>query len=128
MVNLRGLQWPDDREPLLALDTAFTTDRIYCVVATERSFALETAVVTPPLRKAYDLTEHIDHLPHFDRVVIAEVDAQLAGMAALRFEGWNRRAVLWHFYVNPVQRGRGLGRRLMEAVVQTAQTWQAHCV
>jgi GNAT superfamily N-acetyltransferase len=120
MVKLRGLRWPDDREGLLALDTAFTTDRIYRIVAAKRSFALETAVVTPPLHKAYDLTEHIDLLPDFDYVVIAEADARLAGMAALRFEEWNRRAVLWHLYVAPAQRGRGTGRRLMEVVMQTA--------
>jgi ribosomal protein S18 acetylase RimI-like enzyme len=128
MVKLRALQWPDDREGLLALDTAFTTDRIYRVVATERSFGLETVVVTPPFHKAYDLNEHMDYLPDFHHVVIAEVDTRLAGMAALRFEAWNRRAVLWHLYVAPVQRGRGVGRRLMEAVIQTAQTWQARCV
>lgn len=128
MVKLRALQWPDDREGLLALDTAFTTDRIYRVVATEQSFVLETVVVTAPLRKAYDLTEHVDHLPDFDHVVIAEVDTQLAGMAALRYEAWNRRAVLWHLYVAPTQRGRGVGRGLMEAVVHTAQAWQARCV
>jgi hypothetical protein len=83
MVKVRGLQWPDDREGLLALDTAFTTDRIYHVVATERSFVLDTVVVTPPLRKAYDLQEHVDQLPGFDQVVIGEVDTRLAGMAAL---------------------------------------------
>ena len=128
MINLRGLRWPDDRELLLALDTSFTTDRVYRVVATGLSFVLEDTVITPPLHKVYDLADDVDSLPQFDHVVIAEVDARIAGMAALKFESWNRRAVLWHLYVTLAYRGRGIGRTLMDNVVRTAQHWQPRCV
>lgn len=128
MFTLRGLRWPSDRELLLTLDTSFTTDRVYRVIATGGSFVLEETVITPPVHKVYDLAEDVDRLPQFDHVVIAEADAQLVGMAALGFERWNRRAVLWHLYVTSTYRGRGIGRVLIDDVLQTAYSWRARCL
>ncbi len=128
VISLRGLRWTEDREPLLALDASFTTDRVYRVVATGTSFVLEDVAIAPPLHKVYYIADDVDSLPQFDHVVVAEVDARIGGMAALKFDSWNRRAVLWHLYVTPAYRGRGIGRALMNDVVQTAQHWQARCV
>ncbi len=128
MISLRRLQWPEDREPLLALDTSFTTDHVYRVVANGMSFVLEDTMISPPLRKVYDLADAVDSLPQFDHVVVAEVDAHIGGMAALKFDSWNSRAVLWHLYVAPAYRGRGIGRTLMDDLVRAAQQWRARCV
>jgi hypothetical protein len=98
MLNLRALQWPQDQETLSALDMSFTTDRIYQVVESGISFALHDTVVVPALHKDYDLAEFVESLPTLDYVVVAEVDTVLAGVATLKFETWNRRAVLEHLY------------------------------
>ena len=128
MISLRTLRWPDDREPLRALDTSFTTDRIYQVVATDLSFALRDTPIAPALRKDYRFVDHVESLPTFDYVVVAEVDAVLAGMAALKVEEWNRRAVLWHLYVGSAYRRDGIGRALVDNVMQAAQERQARCL
>lgn len=61
MVTIRRVRLPDDRAQLLALDRSFTTDRVYRVARTPRSFALEEVPVRPAVRKdfplAYDLGE-----------------------------------------------------------------------
>jgi len=128
MINLRPMQWPGDREGLRSLDTSFTTDRIYRVDATERSFRLEEIAITPALQKDYRFADHVDSLPALDYVVVAEAATALAGVAALSFEAWNGRAVLMHCYIAPAYRGQGIGRALIEHVVQAARERDARCV
>jgi ribosomal protein S18 acetylase RimI-like enzyme len=128
MLTLRGLRWPDDRDALLALDTSFTTRRIYRVVAADTGFTLHEAVVTPPLHKVYDLTDDVEGIPALDHVWIAERDSQVAGVAALIHDALDRRAIVRHLYVDRAHRGQGIGRALMEAMVARARQWQARCV
>jgi ribosomal protein S18 acetylase RimI-like enzyme len=128
MINLRLLRWPDDRERLRSLDTSFTTDRIYRVEAIGLSFRLEEIPIIPARQKDYRFADHVDGLPTFDYVVVAEVAADMAGMAAMTFETWNRRAVLGHCYIAPTYRGQGIGRALIDNVVQAAQQHHARCL
>lgn len=128
MVTVRPLQWPADRAALHALDTSFVTNQVYQIAQTEHAFALTTVPITPPLRKDYQFMHEVDTLPTFDQVVVAECDATIAGVAALNVEAWNHRAILWHFYIAPEYRGRGVGRHLMHSVTQAAQARGARCV
>jgi hypothetical protein len=59
---------------------------VYRLVATAGSFVLHDNAITPPLSKVYDLTAEVERLPNLDHVLIAEIDAQLAGVAALSYE------------------------------------------
>jgi ribosomal protein S18 acetylase RimI-like enzyme len=128
MVSLRPLRWPNDRAALCALDVSFTTDRIYQVVATERSFVLEETVIAPPLHKVYTFDDDMDSLPAFTYIVVAEIAAAVVGVATLRVDAWNRRAVLGHLLIDAPYRGRGIGRALIADVVQAAQERQARCL
>jgi ribosomal protein S18 acetylase RimI-like enzyme len=128
MVTLRLLQWPQDRPALLTLDASFSTDRVYQVLQLDRSFTLEVTSITPPLHKDYAFADDVDSLPTFDHVVVAEMDTTLVGIMALKFEAWNRRAVVWHFYMAPAYRGRGVGRALMDAAAAEAQNRNARCL
>jgi ribosomal protein S18 acetylase RimI-like enzyme len=128
MLNLRTLNWPADRDGLLALDTSFTTERVYRVTGADASFTLEEETVDPPLRKVFDLVDEVESLPDLDSVVVAEVEGRIVGLLALKHEAWNRRAVIWHLYVDPSTRGQGIGRALIEEAIQTAQRWSARCL
>lgn len=121
MTTLRRLAWPDDRSALLALDTSFSTDRVYQVVGGADAWRLEGVDVSPPRHKSYDLTHEVDDWPAFEHVAVAEEAGRVVGVAALKEVRWNRRAELWHLYVDRTARGRGVGRLLLEQAVQAAQ-------
>lgn len=128
MFALRSLRWPADRELLLSFDTSFSTDRVYRIRTSAYSFVLEEQLLSSTLHKAYDLAADIGTLPDFDHVSIADVDSLVAGMAALKFERWNQRAVLTHIYVHPNYRRQGIGNALISDAIQVAQSWRARCV
>lgn len=125
-IVVRGVRWPDDRAAILALDTSFTTKRVYQVVATKTMFALEEQAVSPPLHKRY----HFDDIDDFPRytVLVVEVAGRVEGVAALSYEAWNRRAVLQHLFLNPALRGQGVGRYVMAHVAAAASNMDARCI
>ena len=43
------------------------------------------------------------------------------GVVSTQYEAWNRRVVIWHLYVSPGDRGRGIGRRLVETAFEAAR-------
>jgi GNAT superfamily N-acetyltransferase len=128
VLTLRSLRWPDDRRAICALDTSFTTERVYRVVAAGTAFTLQETTVSPALHRVFDLTGEVDGLPALDHVLIAERDARVAGVAALSHDVADRRALVRHLYVDRAYRGQGIGHALMEAMVARAELWQARCV
>jgi GNAT superfamily N-acetyltransferase len=128
MLTMRSLRWPEDRDALCALDTSFTTERVYRVVVTGTAFTLHETTVSPPLHKVYDLTDDVKGVPALDHVLIAERDAQVVGLAALIHNAADKRAIVRHLYVDRNYRGQGVGRALMEAMADRARQWQARCL
>jgi ribosomal protein S18 acetylase RimI-like enzyme len=128
MLILRNLYWPEDRDALCALDTSFTTGRVYRVVAADSAFTLHETGVSPPLHKVYDLTNEIEDFPTFDDVIIAELDAQVVGVAALSHDAVDHRAIVRHLYVDRKVRGQGIGWALMDALLARAQHYGVRCI
>jgi ribosomal protein S18 acetylase RimI-like enzyme len=122
------LRSPDDRASLLALDTSFTTDRVFHLEQTDYRIKLCEATAEPPMRKVYSLSNAVDLLPDHDWVQIAEHDHEVVGIASMTIEAWNRRAVLQHLYVTREARRIGVGNALVKAAMGAAQDLNARCV
>jgi ribosomal protein S18 acetylase RimI-like enzyme len=128
VLALRPLRWPEDRASLLALDTSFTTDRVFNLEQANHGFKLDEAAVESPIHKSYSLVADVDLIPGHDWVAIAEHNDAFAGVASITIEAWNRRAVLHHLYVTPEARRIGVGQALVTAAVGAARDRNARCV
>ena len=128
MIAVRPLRWPDDRAALLALDTSFTTDRLFRLERTDNGVTLDEVAAEPPIYKSYSLAGATDVIAGHDWVQVAEYDDGFAGVASMTIETWNRRAVLQHLYVTREARRIGVGRALVTAAMEAAQDRNARCV
>jgi len=125
---IRPTRWPQDVPALSALDTSFLTNTVYRVAQDGLSFRLLEQSV-PPLQKQYpfdpsDPAERAD----WDHAVVAEAGGRLVGFTASQYIAWNRRAVIWHLYIAPDYRGRGVGTRLLNSVEDFARDAGARCL
>jgi ribosomal protein S18 acetylase RimI-like enzyme len=128
MLKVRPCGPGEDLAPLAAIDTSFTTDRIYRVRRAALSFALEEEAVDPPFRKTYTFADLGAELKDMDQFLIAEWGPVLAGLVGLKYEAWNRRMRVGHLYVTPPYRGKGIGRELIEAAAEYAHRAGARCL
>lgn len=135
-VDIRPFTTPDLAQ-LKNVITGYETQEKYVVEKSERE--AETAVtlklVTLPARKTFRY-EHLDQA-ELDRLagVVAEgfsfgafAGARLVGVALASPEEWNHSLRVWEFHVAEGWRGQGLGRRLMEEVVETAVAHQLRVI
>ena len=129
MLVIRPARWAEDGDALATLDTSFVTERVYRPVRGELSFQLVEEVLPTPLNKRYafwpaDPAER----QMWDCAVLALEDGQLAGFVAAQHVVWNRRVVIWHLYVMPTFRRRGVGARLLAAIDDFARSVGARCL
>ena len=121
MLTVRRFDPHSDSAAVSALDTSFTTTAVFEVTGDDSGLTLSLAQLDAPLTKRFPL----DDLDAEDRpwsdAWVAEADSVLVGFAATSFESWNRRLVLWHLYVAPELRRRGVAARLLAEVEQHAQ-------
>ncbi len=128
MLVIRPVHLPDDRVGLHAIDRSFTTDRVYRLVRTPLSFALEAVSVHPPLQKDFPFEGDPGEGREGEHGLVAQDGDTIAGFATYTHERWNRRTTLWHLYVAPSHRRRGNGRALVEAVIGHARSEGMRCV
>jgi ribosomal protein S18 acetylase RimI-like enzyme len=128
MVSIRPVRLPDDRAPLLALERSFTTDRIYRVQRAPDGFALEPVVIAPPRYKEFPLAHDLSNDRVWEEGIVAEHGERIVGFAAYVHRRWNRRTELWHCYVAPDMRARGIGRLLIDTVAAAARTAGMRCI
>ncbi|MBK8899944.1 MAG: GNAT family N-acetyltransferase [Anaerolineaceae bacterium] len=120
-----------DLPQLPTVITGYVTHEKYVVqkMETEAETAVTLKLVTLPGPKTFTY-DHLDEA-ELDRLagIVAEgfsfgafVGKQLVGAALASPEHWNGSLRVWEFHVQETWRGQGLGRRLMEQVVETAVT------
>jgi GNAT superfamily N-acetyltransferase len=104
-----------DRAGVMALDTSFETASIFTVEVGARAIELVEQRLPAPLTKRYPIDDAFAHWATWDHAFVAEADG-IVGFAAVEYEAWHSRLVLWHFYVAPAHRRTGVGRALLARV------------
>ena len=107
-----------DAIALSELDTSFSSDFVYGVVPAENSLELRLDSAPSQEHKRYPLD--LDQ-PVWDQGFAAVEGGRLRGFIATRYEPWNRRLAILHFYVDLQHRRRGIGRRLMERAIESGR-------
>lgn len=116
MLVVRNAVLPEDAARIAEIDTAFTTDQVYDVDVSGDGIWLNLRKLSAPLTKRFPLDDLEGPEHPYDRAWIAVDDGRYVGFAATSFATWNRRVVLWHLYVDPTYRGRGVARELLRSV------------
>ena len=118
-MDFRTINWHRDGAAIRSIDTSFTTDRVYILKRMDLSFSLIEEVCFPPITKNYEIAPTEGDSTVLIAIAAYEGDA-IHGIAIVKEEEWNRRAVITDFYLSPIARGQGLGRKMMEAVYEQA--------
>jgi len=113
-MNIRPID-AADRPGICALDTSFETPTVFDVVMTARRIELVERPSTPPLVKRYPIDDAFAPWATWDVGFVAE-ESKIWGFAAVEYEPWHKRLVLWHLYVATERRREGIGRALLERV------------
>jgi GNAT superfamily N-acetyltransferase len=105
-----------DRDGVEAIDTSFETQSVFDVAVTGRAIELLERALEQPLVKRYPMADAFSQWASWDTGFVAVDDDRIVGFAAVEYEAWHRRLVLWHLYVSPERRRQGVGRALLEHV------------
>lgn len=122
VLSIRPASLPADASAIEAIDTSFTTNTVYEVTAAPQQITLRAKKLAEPLTKRFPLEDLRSSTRAYTEAWVALSGATIVGFAAAALETWNRRLVLWHFYVDPSVRRQGAGRRLLEAVTSYGVT------
>ena len=115
--TVRELDRKRDRGGVEAIDTGFETASVFDVVTTARHIELVEQPLPAPIVKRYSIGEVFAAWAQWDRGWVAVDDAQeVSGFAAVEYEAWHQRLVLWFLYIAPPWRRRGVGRALLAQV------------
>jgi GNAT superfamily N-acetyltransferase len=114
-MRIRALDRQQDRRAVEAIDTSFVTDVVFDMQLRERGIELLERKLEAPLRKAYSIREVFAPWADWETGWVAEQDG-VHGVAAVAYEAWHRRLVLWFLYIAPAWRRQGVGRALLAEV------------
>ena len=120
-VTIRELDRATDRAGVEAIDTGFETASVFDLVSEPRRLELVERALAAPITKRYSIGEVFAPWATWDRGWVAD-DGGVRGFAAVEYEPWHNRLVLWFLYLAPAWRRRGLGRALLERVEEHGRT------
>ena len=119
---IRPASFPADFPTIRALDTSFTTGVILSAVVDEDGFRLAPVKLSQPLTKTLPVLDLGDSDQSWEFAIVATAGELIVGFAAAELQNWNKRLVLSHLYVDSGSRRLGIGRALIDVVLQYAAT------
>jgi ribosomal protein S18 acetylase RimI-like enzyme len=111
-----------DRRAISAIDTSFETSVVFDVVVGQRTIELVERSLPNPLRKSYPMGDAFAAWSTWDTGFCAEDERGVYGFAAVEYEAWHARLVLWHLYIDRARRREGIGRALIARVEEYGRT------
>jgi ribosomal protein S18 acetylase RimI-like enzyme len=114
-IMIRELNRTSDRAGVEAIDTAFETSSIFDVVTGPRRLELVERPLAAPFAKRHSIDEVFAPWAQWTAGWVAD-DGEIRGFAAVEYEPWHTRLVLWFLYISPGYRRRGIARALLERV------------
>lgn len=114
-LRIRPFDRVRDAAAVNAIDTAFETPTIFALEIGARRLELVAQSLPTPRTKRYPLAELFAPWCSWDTGWVAE-DPGVVAVAAVEYESWHRRLVLWHLYVDRSRRGEGIARALLDRV------------
>jgi GNAT superfamily N-acetyltransferase len=115
-VRIRIADRKADRRAVSAIETAFSTTSVYDVVVAPLSIELVERALATPLVKRYPMADAFASWSTWDAGFVPEDDGEVCGFAAVEYEAWHARLVLWHLYVAQDRRREGIAGMLLERV------------
>jgi ribosomal protein S18 acetylase RimI-like enzyme len=115
-LEVRSASLPEDAAAIAALDTSFTTTQVYDVAVVDEEIRLTLRGLAAPLTKRFPLDDLESADRPYDQAWVAVENGRIIGFAATAYASWNRRLILWHLYVDPSVRRRGIAGALLNAV------------
>jgi GNAT superfamily N-acetyltransferase len=115
MIAIRDMDPVADRPGVEALDTAFETATVLELRIAQLRINLVERRLDTPLTKRYPIAEAFADWASWDAAWVAD-DGRIRGFAAVEYEPWHRRLVLWHLYVTRTRRREGIARALLDRV------------
>lgn len=109
-----------DWDQVEGLDTSFSTNERYVLRRNDDQVTLLRVPLEAPISKAFPREFGVDS---WDHGFVCTADDQLYGFIGGEVQQWNRRLVVWHFYVDKRYRLYGIGRALMNAML----SWGRAC-
>jgi len=113
---IREMNRSKDRRGVEALDTSFETSKVYEVVTGPQRLELALRDLPVPIVKRYPIADAFAPWCSWDTAWVAEEAGTIVGFAAVEYEAWHARLVLWHVYVTRSHRRTGVGRALLAQV------------
>lgn len=127
MSVIREIDRKADRKGILAIETAFDTTTVLDVIVKPRGIEFAERELATPLTKRFSINEVFAQWARWDTGWVCE-DGGIQGFAAVEYEAWHARLVLWHLYVQPARRRSGIGRQLLARVEEHGKRLGADCV
>jgi ribosomal protein S18 acetylase RimI-like enzyme len=113
-IRLREFEPDHDISIVQKLDTSIVSNITYTMRVEEDSLHLQPRKIKTPYTKKFliDFKQK-----DWDQSYVALEDEAVRGFIATAYNAWNRRLVIWHFYVDYPFRRHGIGRLMMEHAI-----------
>jgi ribosomal protein S18 acetylase RimI-like enzyme len=97
-INIRSVDLPADNLAIQELDTSFTTDEILEIRRGKETFEIVPKRLSLPIIKRFPIEDLLEGRK-WDSGYVAVDEGRICGFIASGYQSWNKRLVIWHFYV-----------------------------